>query len=228
MKDSEIDWNKAPEGATHYWCDANIFYKFPTTMSGLMFQNNVWQPYSGHNIFGRSLTPKPPLIENTPLTYTFSDELKIEPQVTRVDFNEDKLVYTQAMCDAGELPSVGMECKVIHNGLSEPIKGVVLCYDDEEGAVVMKGDNVNSLENNESVIRDVAVFAMYNISEPDFKFLPITPPIELIDGKAYQFDHSSIGVSVGFYLKDKDLFDCAGTYYSIESGCTNIKLLEVK
>ena len=69
-----------------------------------------------------------------------------------------------------------------------------------------------------SEVNAVQLYAIYK---------PLTPPIELIDGKAYQFEHSSVGVALGFYLKDKELFDCAGTYYSIESGCTNIQLLGV-
>ena len=121
-------------------------------------------------------------------------------------------VYTQAMASHNIVPNVGMECQIrrdfgddneFYNGhLVHECNGVLWFVDDKYGGCLHS--------SNEVTIK------------------PLTPPIELVDGKAYQFDHSSIGTAVGFYLKDKDLFDCAGTYYSIESECTNIKLLEVK
>lgn len=58
-------------------------------------------------------------------------------------------------------------------------------------------------------------------------FKPLTPPIELIDGKAYQFDHHAGNAAQGTY-------DCNGKCFWVKGSpallkcASNIKLLEVK
>jgi len=55
---------------------------------------------------------------------------------------------------------------------------------------------------------------------------PLTPPIELIDGKAYQFESTQHGGAIGFYNSDSCRF--INVNMSIRSDmCTNIQLLEV-
>ena len=65
-----------------------------------------------------------------------------------------------------------------------------------------------------------------NLNVIDFK--PITPPIELIDGKAYQFNFVADDVMFGIYNSHRNILSVEqGTYFDI-ARVTNIKLLEVK
>ena len=57
-----------------------------------------------------------------------------------------------------------------------------------------------------------------------FEFKPLTPPIELIDGKAYQINHKGLE-SLGFYYRG--LFVNNGIEIK-ESDCTNIQPLTVE
>ncbi len=139
--------------------------------------------------------------------YVYCSNDSISPMMKYHDFipkPESIPVYTQAMKDDGILPSIGMECEWKHHSTN-----VVLTFIGDE---MFCGKN-DSGKETAGYISDLK---------------PINPPIELIDGNAYQFDHYTIGTAVGFYSQDKGLFDCAGVSFSIESGCTNIQLLEVK
>lgn len=118
--------------------------------------------------------------------------------------------FTETMSEDKKLPPIGSE------------------YLDEDGqlckALLHHGSFVLGEMLEHAPMQQYPVFS----TSRNDRVSRVTPPIELIDGERYEFEHSSIGVALGFYLKDKELFDCAGTYYSIESGCTNIQLLEVK
>jgi hypothetical protein len=134
---------------------------------------------------------------------------------------ESKPAYTQALCDAGELPSVGMECLIDDckgNNFFKRFDGKVL-------TIVSHDKNYQNL--------DVAVFK-YDDGNGEFdyhallahKFKPLTPPIELIGGKAYQFELMGVEqCGIYRYLNDS-FYDAMGDYMSRD--CTNIKLLEVK
>ncbi len=86
-----------------------------------------------------------------------------------------KSAYTQEMHEAGELPSVGMECEFETTFFT--LKGlntgtcVVIAYHADRVWLDMG--------KNESVI---------NLNVIAFK--PTTPPVKLVDGKAYQFDYN--------------------------------------
>lgn len=83
MKD--IDWSKAPEGATHYDISSDVYPWIKEDDNGNKFwHHNEWVKYSKSISEAEGCIAKP------------------KPQP----------VYTQAMCDAGELPQVGMECMV--------------------------------------------------------------------------------------------------------------------
>jgi len=124
------------------------------------------------------------------------------PLLTKGDV---KPVYTQEMKDNGELPAAGMECLIINSCSAAPnynkatIKymGDLVIY-----AYVEDGERCDSVRN--------------------LKFKPLTPPIVLEDGKAYQFDYK--GEHIGLYEKDDDLFIGIGINHAREI-CTNIKLL---
>ncbi|PHS21838.1 MAG: hypothetical protein COA84_15015 [Robiginitomaculum sp.] len=111
------------------------------------------------------------------------------------------LTYTQAMADAGTLPSVGMEYK----------DGVVMVDADADGMYVVQEAGVS------------IICALSGIT-------PVTPPIVLEDGKAYQFDYKQ-GVKVvnsmtGICILSGDIFLTVDGSFCIPN-CTNIKLLGV-
>jgi len=72
--------------------------------------------------------------------------------------------------------------------------------------------------------RVVAVF--YN--EDDLRAATgLIKNVELIDGKAYQFDHIDSKNLLGFYVSETDELNVNGNHFSSEHS-TNIQLLEVK
>jgi hypothetical protein len=128
-------------------------------------------------------------------------------------------VYTQEMADNGVLPSVGMECE-----LSEDFNGF------RKGCVLkVYSHDVSSNDNCvlaggiiEGVSGGVQAFEFH------IKYLkPLKPSIELIDGKAYQFDYGNTAEIIGLYSKrSKQLQAIAGHYES--KHCTNIKPLTLE
>ena len=127
------------------------------------------------------------------------------------------LTYTQAMADNGELPSVGMEClvKFHHQDNSYFQKGYVNGY-SQDGNWLIFTDYLGNIES-------------HNISEGVYDFKPLTPPIELIDGKAYQFDARDNGNLVhGVYDHHYKSFCCGRDYHFDLVSVTNIQLLTVK
>jgi len=103
------------------------------------------------------------------------------------------LAYTQAMADNGEFPSVGMEClamidlswqrvEVLHKKINGQGLGVAAC-------------RIISEINGQCGILKWCM---------DFK--PLTPPIELIDGKAYQFELCFGDYRVGYYCSVRNSF----------------------
>jgi hypothetical protein len=115
--------------------------------------------------------------------------------------------YTQAMADNGVSPSVGMEClmdgtKIIY---------VVVLPADNEGDLILtpKDENGNYWQR----------LNVKNIK-------PIKPPITLIDGKAYQFEHNGL-VWNGLYIKGGNSMLCSLGNPNVNL-CTNIQPLTVE
>jgi hypothetical protein len=133
-----------------------------------------------------------------------------------INFKGDdvKTVYTQEMHDNGELPSVGMECLYKERG------GINWC---KCKVIAIHGVKI-WIEN-----LDKQSTPLNNISTLEFK--PLTPPIELISGKAYQFDYytGSVGMNnvVMRYRKSGDYFYFDNTIFE-RKFCTNIKPLTVE
>jgi len=123
--------------------------------------------------------------------------------------SESKPVYTQAMADKGESPSVGMEIIVryMHDSKTVTHRGCVLFISDCR--VIIDNDTGD-----------------HHHLLGDYRCEPLTPPIELIDGKAYQFQHQSCR-GLGFYNKRLNEFSSLNHKILIDN-CTNIQLLEVK
>tara|TARA_R110000772_G_scaffold32817_3_gene80149 strand:- start:168 stop:908 length:741 start_codon:yes stop_codon:yes gene_type:complete len=110
-------------------------------------------------------------------------------------------VFTQEMADNGVLPSVGMECLIL-----DEVHKVLLLPDDTRAYVTLyEGE--------------------YFFNTIDF-MKPLTPPITLIDGKAYQFEHKGI-VWNGLYIKGGNslLYSQGNPHTNL---CTNIKPLTVE
>jgi len=107
------------------------------------------------------------------------------------------------MCDAGELPSVGMKAK--HEDLNNPVTIVFIS------------------ETEACYIDEYLTLTVCQLSE----FKPLTPPIELVDGKAYQFTNIEENTIHGIYNEDECSFKSLNVEWSVET-CTNIKELEVK
>jgi len=83
----EVDWSKAPEGATHYGVESSYYIKgfyIITSEEDFFYESDVCE-WVRCSCTPSDLTPRPPA----------------QP------------VFTQSMADAGELPQVGMECGYI-------------------------------------------------------------------------------------------------------------------
>ena len=131
-----------------------------------------------------------------------------------VNWSEIKEVYTQAMCDNGELPSVGMEClvKLHHKNNSYFQKGYVNGYSQDKKWLIF----TDFLGNIQS----------HNINNGIYEFKPLAPPIQPEDGKAYQFDLSGT-TKQGCYSHEHRGIYCLMSFYGLEM-CTNIKPLTVE
>lgn len=122
---------------------------------------------------------------------------------------ETKPVYTKEMADTGILPSVGMECLILNMFSAVP-------------------------NYNKAVIKymgDLVIYAYVEDGERcdskiNLKFKSLTPPIELIDGKAYKFEFNGFK-RLGFYSESRELIVDTSSYWPPDK-CTNIQLLEVK
>ena len=146
--------------------------------------------------------------------YTNFDHLNedfFKPVCTKEEFNKcvsdcssaliqkAKPIYTNQMKEAGEFPSAGMTFR----------DGVVLVVADSHEMYVVSISGVSII-----------------MSLPEIK--PLTPPIELIDGKAYQFNFADDKVMFGIYNSDRNIFSIEqGTYFDFNR-VYNIQLLEVK
>ena len=117
---------------------------------------------------------------------------------------ESTPTYTQEMADNGVLPSVGMECQTSTGVVTIAYKGnkLLIAIDDEgtEFQLSNKG-------------------ALHALK-------PLTLPIALIDGKAYQFYYDG-DTFQGIYSAQGDDFH-SDKFVSSVNICTNIQLLTVE
>ena len=139
------------------------------------------------------------------VNYEMINEAKVTPPV-----------FTQKMAGAGEFPSVGMKVMIDAN------------FSDVDGQSFSSRveDEVLGFINGKGIFKDhtttldcvVVVDNMY----------PLTPPITLDKGKAYQFDYDGveyIGVAIKGLLL---IVHASGSVFNAHpKDCTNIKLLEV-
>tara|TARA_R110000851_G_scaffold160243_2_gene303482 strand:- start:688 stop:1560 length:873 start_codon:yes stop_codon:yes gene_type:complete len=131
--------------------------------------------------------------------------------------SKPKPVFTQEMCDNGESPSVGMEFLMKHKDADEswaqpdfhPAKMKAI---GDELFIIESLSECNRLKESVGTI-------------DDYLFKPLTPPIELIDGKAYQFDYDG-DTFQGIYSERGDDFH-SNKFVSSAPICTNIQPLTV-
>ena len=181
-----IDWSKAPEGATHY------AVRLGSYMEG-------WYKVKERGYYFIPVSEETELWNGSDNNGSPSERINLIPK--------PELTYTQAMCDAGELPSVGMECNFKKRGAVE--KGTVT-------AITKRFIIFTDTFGDEHVRK---------IDECTIE--PLTPPIELIDGKAYQFDIiEGVDDWAGIYCTQRNQMCTSHSYFDIKH-CTNIQLLEV-
>ena len=148
---------------------------------------------------------------------------KVEPDslehVTKDDTNDSRhelsddylsknfvKVFTQAMCDAGDLPSVGMECNFsIKGGLWQDV-------------------TVNYVGTTLIVLTSEYNDAQFSSRIDESRFKPLTLPTELIDGRAYQFDYKNRAGLHGIYCESEKTFITRTEVFHYHL-CTNITLL---
>ena len=132
-----------------------------------------------------------------------------------IDEPQPTPIFTKEMADNGVLPSVGMECLVLNTNCSNPkyIKALIKYVGDLViYAYVENGERCDNVKT--------------------LKFKPVTPHIELIDGKAYQFDFegdiNSFDSAIGIYDKTSTGAMWVKNKVMLVSQCTNIQPLTVE
>jgi len=234
---SDIDWSLAPEGATHYmpkykeysevWIKdiSDIGYKYIRIDSG-GYNWEFTDPIMHNELYGMIERPSKPVTEDKiscyvchvgafPMQqYCGSCGHELLSELNPVTLSP---IYTKEMADNGELPSVGME--------------FILIYDE-------LGSRFNSLNGSEVKIISSSECGVYTFKSKvqglgalylkPHHCEPVTPPIELVDGKAYQFNFADDKVMFGIYNLKRNIFSVEqGTYFDF-SRVYNIQLLEVK
>ena len=122
-----------------------------------------------------------------------------------------KGIYTQEMCDAGVLPSVGMSCRVCISG----------CERGEAGHIEFINDIGWLFRYDDNNLCD------FYLSDDVILFKPLTT-ITLINGERYEFDYGEHQETVmGLYDEHANDFNVAGTMYNTKLAI-NIKHLTVK
>ena len=120
----DIDWSKAPGGATHYGIESGNyysgFYKIISSDEGFFHDKSQWLECGSWPELIERPQPKP-----------------LKP----IDFGaipDDKPVFTQAMADNGESVKVGMlfATRVDGNYKAAMVNGKSVCFVDEDGFLI--------------------------------------------------------------------------------------------
>jgi hypothetical protein len=188
------------------WSKAPVWASNLGTVSGdsVFYNNSHYQYCQGDN-------NKYSMEENG---YDYEDFCSEDVRVAFIDCKvSDKtqtLTYTQAMADKGELPSVGMMFIDVEYNVNKPV--LAIAHDLPMKRVVYKSDN----------------------DDPEYfgaiasECKPIIPPIELIDGKAYQFYiEEATNIFHGIWSKERQQM-CTEHSYFLKRVCEGIQPLTVK
>ena len=191
----DIDWSKAPEGATHYnpssFVELCKYYK----LSGneyVYYYNGRW--------------------ESSGASRKALDECLIErPQPT--------LTYTQAMADNKVLPPIGSKVRFVGN--DDYLVEFSIVDGDEIECIChttdFDGESIGVYRHKDG----------YSVSILTQLVKPITPPIELIHGEAYNFIDSEDNNTNGIYSEDEHSFQSLSVEW-LADHCTNIQPLTVE
>ena len=189
-------WKDAPEGVTHY-----ILGKFKYANSDFVIEES--DRYTGTKA-GINHWLKSELVDQDDFEII---ERPVKPSPT----------YTQEMADNGVLPSVGLDCLVIGKSINIWYECEIIAHTDI---------GVSGLELAVFRIKNHDGLAYYYSDAPAENFKPLTPPVKLDDGKAYQFDIEFIGTVCGIYYKAHDELNGSEDNYPREI-CANIQPLTV-
>ena len=179
----DIDWNEAPEGATHLLgCGGKS--EFATLVGGKYFE-----------------------CDDEDTEFIMSD--KWWSVISTKTTEQQPPVYTQEMHDNGELPNVGDEVLLVEEvNLYSCAHDCTYNLDADDKVVVV---SVGVRPDNGCTIITVTNNKGFATINPDY-VKPLPPKQELIDGKAYQFENNFLGKdSCGVYRETNNSFyNCWG------------------
>jgi len=201
------------------WDDGKDFIYFGTKLNGIhsgeyqftyhALTNDTWDLICDESQFNQCCLS---MATNYGTSETYADY-----KANYTAINDDmealivKSVFTQEMFYAGTLPSVGMELMIKEEHDLNYVKATIK-YISSFTVVYDRGVN--------SIIEDCL-----DIDKCNYK--PLTPPIKLIDGKAYQFEARNKTLQ-GIYCDNNETMNIHQSYYFNLEVCTKIQLLEVK
>jgi len=195
---SDINWDDAPEGAQYSY--RGDWFK---PVRGRLF---IWKKKNGYAFNNNEHH----WVKSENATLEIIERLKTKPSEASKPVTSP--IYTKAMADNGDIPSVGMECLIKMIGVYLPV--TITYNSDHVIAFTYETDNGVIETCKQKELNDI-----------DIK--PITPPIELIDGECYLFESTTHGGGLGYYDIEHKEFTNISMGISVNH-CTNIKLLEVK
>ena len=204
-KDTKVDctseefWKDAPEGATHYMPESDGWHKAWFTITE---KTKTMIRVGFHDVFGCA---------GYELSQLISDGLIPRPKPSPV--------FTQSMSDANELPSVGAE--VLFNDDTD----FDCKFDFVDGDLMVC--MCHSIDSNGKSIGVYRHRDGVTISLKSDLIKPLPTPIQLEDGKAYQFEHKDKGVLDGTYDDNGKVF-WSKSHPCHLGCCTNIKPLTVE
>ena len=228
---TKIDWDNAPMDATHY-ASIDDWKYFISSYGYYVLGSAEFHPYGLEHDTGECyskeeftiIEPRPVTSEINPIT-----EDKVSCYVCHVGAfpiqqycgscghellsesipkTEVKPIYTQAMADNNILPMIGMD------------------YLDEDGQVCVAIGHYSSFVAGVQAEHLIQQYPAVSVSRNN-ECKPITPPIELINGEAYQFMNRTGEILNGIYNKERDILTVEqGRYFDLIS-VTHIKPLTV-
>ena len=183
---------------------------WPAYRKMINFRNGIWRPSKNHTYYSICNEEEfNQAVADMETNYGTSETLenyKANYEMINDDMSVASPNFTQEMADNGELPSVGMTV------ISEGVKKIVRLPKDANNRFLL-----------ESVYMGIYALALYE------GISAINPPIELINGKAYQFDYVDYKGLHGLFCKKTNTL-CFDSGHPDVSKCTNIQplALEVK
>jgi hypothetical protein len=88
-----------------WWCSRGVYGDFVCTIDDFRFKALDMAHHSPQNSFDYMMANKEPLTKELDVDIDWS-----KYEIDYLMKNKSEPIYTQEMCDNGELPSVGMEC----------------------------------------------------------------------------------------------------------------------